>query len=114
MFKVMTKCLTLFNLAPSILFSTQHHSLRYGVDPTDHDINIFWRFPGQSQPNHPWPDAVARVSSNGEKLQHTSISKTILLPFTPAADAQNAAKKRKSVCTFINRLMNSYDVMKVF
>ncbi len=71
------------------------------MDTTDHDVNICWRFPGQSQPNHIRADALAGVSDNGERLQHTSISKTPLFPFTSAADAQNAAKKRKSVYAFI-------------
>ncbi len=85
----------------SILCSTLRRSLRYGVDPKDHDINIRRRFPGQSQPTHIRADALAGVSDNGERLQHTSISKTLLFPFTSAADAQNAAKKRKSVYAFI-------------
>ncbi|KAL0160463.1 hypothetical protein M9458_044188, partial [Cirrhinus mrigala] len=65
------------------------------MDPADHDINIRRRFPRQSQPNHNGADTLDRVSDDGDRLQHTSISKTLLLPFTPAADAQNAARKRK-------------------
>ncbi|KAL0160465.1 hypothetical protein M9458_044190, partial [Cirrhinus mrigala] len=51
------------------------------------------------------------VSDNGDRLQHTSISKTLLYPFTSATDAQNAAKKRKSVYVFISRW---FGVMHMF
>lgn len=73
------------------------YALRYGMDPTDHYFNIRGCFPGQSQRKHDGADALDRVSFKGERLQHASVSKTLLFPFNPAADAQSTAKKGKSV-----------------
>ncbi len=69
------------------------------------------RFPRQSQPNHTRLDALARVSSNGEILQHTSIFCFHLLQ--PLLHKM-LLKKRKSVYVFINQLTNWLDVMQSF
>uniref|UniRef100_A0A671SF31 Sulfotransferase n=1 Tax=Sinocyclocheilus anshuiensis TaxID=1608454 RepID=A0A671SF31_9TELE len=69
------------------------------------------KFPGQSQPNHTRVDALAIVSSNGEKLQHTSIFCSYLLQLL--MPKMLGEKKEKCVCVH-QSITNWLDVMQSF